>query len=278
MPIEGREFYIGRGAKTVTVNICDQNNRRGDYDWIVRLFRPEDVTGREVEAQETISELINWLKTVKGGQIEKTPPGPAQESLPVIVPPAPDEDWPWIERAVGIVEQSLDELVFEFLRVPYLHRVEHSLHARLFAILAAQPHLSGELPLSDGTLTQPIHKEWPETVPSPATRRGNFDLVILSPALLHLHRVDTFRAGNIPAPIVIELGLDYGAAHLAQDAEKLIQSQVRHGYLVHFTRRKASDKEIELIRDPGDRTKVAFASSAHPGQFKLVNGPDVEAV
>ena len=170
-----------------------------------------------------------------------------------------------------MVEDSLNKLVDEFLRAPYLHRVEHSVHARLFGILAANPHLNRELPLKNG-ITQPIHKEWPETVPSPNTRRGNFDLAILSPGLLARHSVEAFRRGNIPAPIVIELGLDYGAAHLGQDADKLIQSQVQHGYLVHFTRRSATENETRLVLNPGGTTKVAFASTAAPRQFKRVNG------
>jgi hypothetical protein len=37
-------------------------------------------------------------------------------------PPAEDVDW--INAAVGIVVKALDQLVFEFLRAPYLHRVD----------------------------------------------------------------------------------------------------------------------------------------------------------
>jgi hypothetical protein len=273
MEIEGRRIYLVKRAKSLTVNICDANNRRGDYEWIFRVFSPDDVTESEITAHGSILELVTWLQNAKGGEVEQEPPPPLD---PGIVPePPPEDDREWIERAVVVVEESLDQLVAEFLRAPYLHRVEHSLHARLFAILAAHPHLNCELPLRNGT-TQPIHKEWPETVPSAETRRGNFDLAILSPALLARHSVDAFRRGNIPAPIVIELGLDYGAAHLGQDAEKLIQSRVQHGYLVHFTRRAATEKETKLVIDPGWTTKVAFACSAGPRQFKRVNGDQIE--
>jgi hypothetical protein len=269
MEIDSQTIHLAKRTKSLTVNICDANNRRGDYEWIVRVFRPDDVTESEITAHESILGLVAWLQDAKGGEIEKGPPPPIDPGIDPA--PPPEEDREWIEHAVAVVEKSLDKLVDEFLRVPYLHRVEHSLHARLFAILATDPHLNCELPLRNGT-TQPIHKEWPETVPSPETRRGNFDLAILSPALLARHSVEVFRRGNIPAPIVLELGLDYGAAHLEQDADKLIQSAVQHGYLVHFTRRAATEKEIKLVLNPGRTTKVAFASTAEPRQFKWVNG------
>jgi hypothetical protein len=35
---------------------------------------------------------------------------------------------------------------------------------------------------------------------------------------------------------VIEIGLDYDAEHLANDAKKLINSKPRHGYLIHLVR------------------------------------------
>ncbi|MGO9466141.1 MAG: hypothetical protein ACLQIB_02690 [Isosphaeraceae bacterium] len=277
MVIEGRRIYLARGAKSLSVNICEMDNRRGDYEWIVRVFRPQDVTEAEIRAWSSIADLIGWLTDAKNGDIEKEPPPSVDADPGIAHEPPPEEDRIWIEQAVTIVEESLDQLVSEFLRAPYLHRVEHSLHARLFAMLFAQPHLNCELPLSNRrTLTQPIHKEWPETVPSPETRRGNFDLAILSPALLAGSSVEAFRRGNIPAPIVIELGLDYGAAHLGQDAEKLIQSRVQHGYLVQFTRRATSEKETKLVLDPGGATKVAFACTAEPGRFKRVNGDRIE--
>jgi hypothetical protein len=280
MPDEPRRYRIVKRTKSLSVNVCDKNNRLGQYDWIVRIFLPDEVTEAEIEAhgplidEAAIERLVEWLKAEKHGEIEKRPPPPIVEDRGIAAVPPPEEDRQWIERAVAVVEQSIDQLVFEFLRVPYQHRVEHSLHARLFAILSAQPHLSRELPLSDGTLTQPIRKEWPETIASPETRRGNLDLAILSPALLRAHSVEAFRNGNIAAPIVIEMGLDYGAAHLGHDAEKLIQSQVQHGYLVHFTRRAPSGKERELVLNPGGTTKVAFACPPS-GQYKPVNGTEI---
>ena len=78
-------------------------------------------------------------------------------------------------------------LVTTFLERPFLHRVEHSLHAELWSLLKQEPELGGEWPLKDGrTLTQLVHKEWPETCPRSLADglerpRGLFDLAILCP-------------------------------------------------------------------------------------------------
>jgi hypothetical protein len=214
MPLtqDGKEVYLCTRTKSQSVNICDANNRRGQYDWIVRLFQPQIVTEAEIIENATNAQnLVDWLKTAKGGQVEAEPP----QDLPPHPPPPVDgplrspEEESWIKVAVSLVEQSIDELVREFLRVPYIHRVDHSLHTRLFGILAAQPHFARELPLNDPTvLTQPIHKEWPETIPDENTKRGNFDLAILTPWQLAKCNVDDFRKGRLPAHIVIEIGLE----------------------------------------------------------------------
>ena len=276
MMIGGRRVFLNTGEKTQTVRVCDANNRRGDYEWIIRTFAPVRVTEAEVAAQSNVNDLITWLKNIKRGKVEKEPlpeAGATREALP-----RPEEENTWIEIAVVVVEQAIDQLVQEFLRAPYLHRVEHSLHARLFANLAVHDLFRGEIPLSNAPyVTQPIHKEWPETIPQENCRRGNFDLAILPPHALNSCSIDDFRAGRIAAPIVIEMGLDYGAAHLAEDAEKLINSEVPHGYLVHFTRKTTDEQTEKTIRDPGGfgRIHTAFASVHPRPRYKFVRGKEI---
>jgi hypothetical protein len=275
--VANRSVYVRQKSKSQTVSICDADNQWGDYDWRVRLFHPEFVTEAEVAARSSVEDLIRWLRDVKHGEIEKEPP-PSSDGDASPPPPAPPEDGQWVETAVAIVEQVLDQLVFEFLRAPYLHRVEHSLHARLFAILAAQPHFDRNFVLNDGrTVTQPIHKEWPETIPEEGHRRGSFDLVILPPGLVGQSSVQAFRTGRIAAPIVIEMGLDYGAGHLMADAEKLINSRVQHGYLVHFTRLGPDRRAEQLVLDPGAEVPVqaAYANTGSPACYKLVRGTTI---
>lgn len=279
MRIGDRRVFLRTGPKTQTVSVCDANNRRGDYDWVIRIFAPAAATEAELVGRADIDDLVAWLKDTKRGKVEKSPPPDAdadEDREPL--PPPPDEDAPWIERAVEAVEQAIDRLVREFLRAPYLHRVEHSLHARLFAILAEHELFRDEVDLNGGRYkTQAIHKEWPETIPEEGCRRGNFDLAILPPLALYQCGLEEFRNGRISAPIVIEMGLDYGAAHLADDADKLIHSAVPHGYLVHFTRKPRDEEAENRILDPGggDHVRAAFASVSGGPRHKLVRGVSI---
>ena len=184
-----------------------------------------------------------------------------------------------------ITEVCIDELVLEFLGLPYLHRVEHSIHTRLYSILRNQPHFDRHFPLAKGgMLTQPIHKEWPETIPCPekANRRGNFDLAILSPGQLRTCTLDSFSNGR-PAPaVVIEMSLNYKEGHLTLDAEKLLNSRVLHGYLVHLVREKPHestiDQTIDRLRSEGT-IKVAFARVERGRKFlKLLDDPGIHVL
>jgi hypothetical protein len=64
--------------------------------------------------------------------------------------------------------------------------------------------------------------------------------VVLAPGQLQRTALEQFRAGRIDAPIVIELGLNYGSQHLAGDRQKLANSAVQHPYLVHLSRMPSS--------------------------------------
>lgn len=168
--------------------------------------------------------------------------------LPAAIPVPPPED-PWLKRMVPRVELAIDDLVRSYARHPFLHRVEHSLHAQLYKLLTAIPELDETYELgSTGYRTGLVHKEWPETVGRPSkakngrpARRGNFDLAILAPSQLPaVSSLDQFTRGTIAAPIVIELGLGYDEEHLTGDIEKLESSQVPHPYLVHFSHVRSS--------------------------------------
>src|SRR4051794_1671277 len=117
MRIGDRRVFLRTGPKTRTVNVCDANNRRGDYDWVIRVFAPETVTEAEIAGRADIDDLVDWLKDVKHGKVEKSPPPDADADLDrEPLPQPPDEDTPWIERAFEAVEQAIDRLVHEFLR------------------------------------------------------------------------------------------------------------------------------------------------------------------
>ena len=273
MPITvgDRQVYIRRGQKSQTVNICDANNRRGDYDHIIRLFQPNFVTDTEVSSRTDVADLIEWLKQEKNGEVEEPLPEDGDADTPAVIgADAPEDDW--LRQAVSLVEQSLDRLLREFLSDPYAHRVEHSIHARLFTILTAHTHLRRVDPVLRRPflfLSRCIRSGLKQ---SRGRKRGavNFDLAVLSPSALANANTDNFRKGRIVAPIVIEIGLDYGAAHLADDQDKLLHSKVRHGYLLHLTRVGRDNARVnQIIQDPGgDGTiKTAFARIAGSQKF-----------
>jgi hypothetical protein len=173
--------------------------------------------------------------------------------------PAPDLDDAWVRSMVPVVERAIDELVDRYIRHPFLHRVEHSLHTELYQLLVSHPDLGQLWPIGrTGYRTRLVHKEWPETYPRPAkgNRRGNFDIALLTPDQLgRVTRLEQFTQGSIAAAIVVELGLGYGEIHLHGDSDKLKNSRVQHPYLVHFShvrsrRHPESEAAVMAVASP----------------------------
>jgi hypothetical protein len=168
---------------------------------------------------------------------------------------------------VAAVEASITKLIDEFRVQPFIHRVEHSLHIRLVQLLGEWEHLRGWYPIGDsGFKTQLIHKEWPEARPRKKPdlitdrRRGSFDLAVLAPSQLQGTAHEQFIVGRIDAPIVIELGLNYGKQHLTGDQQKLANSEVQHPYLVHLSRMPSSRQGAteDIIAGVRKRPKIAY--------------------
>jgi hypothetical protein len=283
--IEGRTVYIAKGkGKSDTVNICDANNRRGEYDWIIRIFKPIVVNENDLLRFSRIEELVKWLTAELTARIEKQPDRDSTTGHDVPIFPAitsfdPAQD-AWTQEARWLVEHALDQLVHEFLEFPYLHRVEHSLHAKFFSMLVSQLHFAQFYPLADGKIqTHTVHKEWPETRAREAQKRGNFDIAIVAPAQLAAASLQDFREGRIAAPIVIEMGLDYDAAHLAADEEKLVNSAVPYPYLVHLMRRSCSDDLTDriLFQPTGNIRSVYVGSGKNETFYKLLGDKAVQS-
>jgi hypothetical protein len=179
--------------------------------------------------------------------------------------PAPAAPDPWVQQAIIAAEQAITELVNEFLDHPYMHRVEHSIHARLYGLLAKQSIFADPVALgSTGQQTQVLHKEWPETIASPDSPRGLFDLAILAPQQLERASLRHFRQGRIEAPIVIEIGLDYGFQHLDEDHTKVLESKVAAPYLIHLSRIRVRDEE---------QTEKLICNATRPVRTAYVHRP-----
>lgn len=169
----------------------------------------------------------------------------------------PEPPGPWFGQAVAAVEFAIDRLVEEFSWFPYMHRVEQCLYTRLVQLLREQWPLGGAHALGQtGEYVQLVHKEWPETIPRRERngRRGNFDVVVLSPPIVaECPDLLRYLEGRLAAPIVIEVGLEYGLPHLVGDCQKLINSNVPGGYLLHLVRGRApQDNELALLNAPED--------------------------
>lgn len=261
-----RTVFLRRGKGTSdTVNVCDADNRVSQYEWKIRVFKPTTVTENDLARFTDVPSMIEWLKNQPDVVVEKSDadlsPCVSERAIPLSSQTAYDATSdPWMQEAKWLVEHTLEQLAHEVMEFPYLHRREHSLHARLFAMLSGQPHFARLFPLGNtGAFTQTIHKEWPETTAEEGHRRGNFDLAILSPVQLKAARIEDFLAGRLPAPIVIEIGLDYGAAHLAEDEEKLLNSEVQYPYLVHIERERYRDPRIDrILLKPSGRIRTIY--------------------
>jgi hypothetical protein len=154
-------------------------------------------------------------------------------------------------------------------------------------LLGEWEHLRGWYPIGDtGFKTQLIHKEWPEARPrkkpdlTADRRRGSFDLVVLAPSQLQRTALEQFRVGRIDAPIVIELGLNYGRQHLSGDRQKLANSAVQHPYLVHLSRMPSSRQGAteDVIAGISERPKIAYVHHDLEGKevsYRHLGSPDI---
>lgn len=262
--VEGRVVFHRLGTKTQTINICTSENIEGTYAERYGMPISVEVPLVELAAQPDLAALRTWL--ISHGAEPLPTDTAARVRMPALVGAAHADD-AWVAQARSAVERALTEEVDRFLDQPLLHRVEHSLHAQLWSRLKREPLFQEEVALrGGGYMTQLVHKEWPETVarrradgkPRP---RGLFDLAILSPEQVRLADPEQFAFGRIEAPIVIEVGLDYGEGHLREDCHKLVNSRVPAGYLLHLSRLTDSKQEEteQLICRPPEGIRTAYA-------------------
>lgn len=250
--IEGRRVFVATGNLTQTVNICDANNVQGRYQWTVRVPRnASPLQYQDLPKLAKVKDLIAWLEENREGLLEEPVESAERDSKIAVADVVSLDAGSWIGEVETIIEGCIDGLVHEFVSMPYLHRVEHSMHVRLMEELRAHNCLAARVPIGgspdNGLMTQLVHKEWPETIPRrelKGDRRGNFDIGILSPESVTTSTLDQFRDGRIRPAIAIEMGVDYSVSHLLGDAEKLINSRIPKAYIVHLDRTRAPDERL----------------------------------
>lgn len=156
------------------------------------------------------------------------------------------------ETVKKILETAIDSLIDNFLREPYMHRCEHSIHCELYNMLSVHRALQGLYRIKDSEYnTTLIHKEWPETNPRKREngeyrKRGNFDLAILDPKTIQEFDLEAFSDGRIPPSFVVEMGLNYDLEHLTNDCYKLTNSKCKNGYLIHLSQPHRGIKNTDI--------------------------------
>ncbi|WLD14364.1 hypothetical protein [Planctellipticum variicoloris] len=181
-----------------------------------------------------------------------------------------DADQRWGEQVRPEIDAAISQFVKGFVAAPYRHRVEHSLHSDLMAILRECPVLNdGVLHLANHHQSKLIHKEWPaQRIHEGQSRRANIDVVVLPPRSKD-HAVDEreFRTGSIAACAAVEIGLDYDIEHFRKDLRKLRNVDAPMRYLVHFCRKKSSSQT--QVRDKINELR-ANDPDVQSGSLKLV--------
>ena len=291
----GRKIKVKNGRKTQTVNIYTNDMIHGQYDYIVRVSGVNNfVNGREIEDKsfKKINELLGYLIKYHYGIVEKSPQNKSFENYNdyktgnIRTPSHTGfgED-SWIEEAIPESEKIINNFLKKFIDFPYLHRVEHSIHCDLYNMLISSDVFNKKIKIADQTM-QILHKECPEYIPreNKNNRRGNFDLAILSPKNIKDKSINDFIYGRIEAPIVIEMGLNYGTEHLTEDFKKIKNSNVYRGYLLHLVRKEViCDNSIEplmlKIEEQYKNIKVGYVRHVSNGiRYKLINDKEVSAI
>ena len=180
------------------------------------------------------------------------------------------------EHVKNIVETSIDDLVDDFIRHPYKHRCENSIHCELYAKLFEHRDLQELYPLKQGETRRVglVHKEWPEAVRRPGgpVRRGSYDLVILDPAEIKKHTDKDFIGGRIRPAIIIEMGLNYTLRHLKENNAKLDFCKAKGRYLIHLLQphNKISEAELAELQKLLGKSKHAIAAVVFSKSNELI--------
>src|SRR5262249_17305791 len=149
------------GSKSQTIAICTPENVLGQYEVGYRLMGATPLTEGDVAAHPTLVKLVDWINSF--GEAISREYDSQRRLLPGLIDPVDPSD-PWWLTTTSIIEHEIDGLIVGFMRDPFLHRVEHSVHVQLYAAFAAHPELAQHHRIgSTGRMTQLVHKEWPET-------------------------------------------------------------------------------------------------------------------
>jgi len=179
-----------------------------------------------------------------------------------------------------ILETSINSLEDNFIREPYIHRCEHSLHCELYTMLTSHRALQGLYPIGNSAYKASlVHKEGPEPfLREGKNRRGNVDLAILNidDLATAVDGLNSFTEGRIMPDFIVEIGLNYPIEHLENDEGKLDNSgytnsdKKKGGISSRQPHKGIKDKEVEDLEAFIGTAKVEVAVAVFTGTHVLV--------
>ncbi len=185
------------------------------------------------------------------------------------------------KKPLNDFEIKLIEIMKEYMKTPYLHRVEHSFHMWL-----AQKIGYKQCGMIDGQSVSKLQKEWPTPGPIRKTlqnvhleditecklytetegRRGNFDLVMLSDKYFKKERTlkdyinGKWDKNDTTCDWIIEISMDYGIQHLLQDISKFNlsfqQNNLEIRYIIQITRAISETEHVYFSHFHNNHEKV----------------------
>jgi hypothetical protein len=288
LEIEGRKIFI-HSQQTQTIKVCTKNNTQGEYEKYYRIptvLSDKDINTQVSKGISTLKDLDFFCENTLSGKREQKNEF-KQNNFKSGYDPKHDTG---LLGIINAVENSIDVFIDEFIKLPYLHRKEHSIHMQLFYIMMKNPLLYKSYIMGDNkTKTLLVHKEWPW--PKDTKRKGKratFDFAVLTPEYLQraCTTIKDFSKGYSCPPIIIEIGLDYGLKHLQDDNKKLSDDLKSgfNGYLIHLERRGNTKSDIEkIIENPvqpskGGVIKAAYALVINQKRYKHINDKSIAVI
>jgi hypothetical protein len=268
--IAGRLVKIRTGNQTQTVNICFRDEPvEGKYEFKYRIGDPsiflyeQMLTLMEFDNLESLRDFL-----LNHGAIEEAP-GSSQFSRQQLL----DNTSAMPEGIIKQLDDQVDAFLDTFIKSPYMHRVEHSIHVDLFNRIAALSDVAERnVEITNGFKSSLVHKEWPE--PSrinAAKRRGSHDIALLPPCN---PSVEQFCLGYIRPFAAFELGLNYNVAHFDKDVYTLHYAKLRTAYVIHLAREEAQNQEQVIERVQALLDAGHHGNDGWPKLAVAILGPD----
>ncbi len=111
------------------------------YEALYRLPITSAIQSSHLLNRGSLQALFEWMELYNGRLEHMAATGAAPALAATIAAGKADDEW--VQQAVLRVEHVISRVVTEFIADPLTHRAEHSLHARIWALLTAEHMFRG---------------------------------------------------------------------------------------------------------------------------------------